>query len=206
MERSDTMTKKRDRWTLVLAGAAAGVLSLAGVALAAPAAEVTESNSASGQTRTMLIHKTATVTAIDHSARMLSIKTDDGEETSIDVPKEVKQFDSLAIGDKIDVDFYRSMAVSMAPSGSKPSMSERKGRMVDVGGGVRGREVSLSAEVVSVDPEANTVTFKGPKGNLNTVHVENAALQAKLPSLKPGQVVKVDWVEAVAASIQPAAK
>ena len=85
-------------------------------------------------------------------------------------------------------------------------MSERKGRMVDVGGGVRGREVKVSAEVVSVDPAANTVTFKGPKGNVETVHVENAANQAKLPSLKPGQVVQFDWVEAVAASIRPAAK
>jgi hypothetical protein len=190
---------------VVLAGAA-GVLSLAGVALAAPAGEVTESNTATGQTRTQLVHKTATVTAIDKGARTIAIKTDEGEETSVDVPKDVKQFDALAVGDKIDLDFYRSMAISMAPAGSKPSMSERKGRMVDVGGGVRGREVKVSAEVVSVDPAANTVTFKGPKGNVETVHVENAANQAKLPSLKPGQVVQFDWVEAVAASIRPAAK
>jgi hypothetical protein len=199
------MTKRHDTWMVVLAGAA-GVLSLAGVALAAPAGEVTESNTATGQTRTQLVHRTATVTAIDKSARTIAIKTDEGEETSVDVPKDVKQFDALAVGDKIDLDFYRSMAISMAPAGSKPSMSERKGRMVDVGGGVRGREVKVSAEVVSVDPAANTVTFKGPKGNVETVHVENAANQAKLPSLKPGQVVQFDWVEAVAASIRPAAK
>jgi hypothetical protein len=199
------MTKRHDTWMVVLAGAA-GVLSLAGVALAAPAGEVTESNTATGQTRTQLVHKTATVTAIDKGARTIAIKTDEGEETSVDVPKDVKQFDALAVGDKIDLDFYRSMAISMAPAGSKPSMSERKGRMVDVGGGVRGREVKVSAEVVSVDPAANTVTFKGPKGNVETVHVENAANQAKLPSLKPGQVVQFDWVEAVAASIRPAAK
>jgi hypothetical protein len=199
------MTKRHDTWMVVLAGAA-GVLSLAGVALAAPAGEVTESNTATGQTRTQLVHKTATVTAIDKGARTIAIKTDEGEETSVDVPKDVKQFDALAVGDKIDLDFYRSMAISMAPAGSKPSMSERKGRMVDVGGGVRGREVKVSAEVVSVDAAANTVTFKGPKGNVETVHVENAANQAKLPSLKPGQVVQFDWVEAVAASIRPAAK
>ena len=85
------------------------------------------------------------------------------------------------------------MAVSMAPSGSKPSMSERKGRMVDVGGGVRGREVSISAEVVSVDPAANTVTFKGPKGNMRTVNVQNAALQAKLTVAQagPGRPVRL---------------
>jgi hypothetical protein len=36
--------------------------------------------------------------------------------------------------------------------------------------------------------------------------VENAANQAKLSSLKPGQVVQFDWVEAVAASIRPSEK
>jgi cold shock CspA family protein len=82
-------------------------------------------------------------------------------------------------------------------------VSERKGRAVDVGGGIRGREVMISAEVVAVDPGANTVTFKGPHGNLRTVHVADSALQAKLPSLKPGQVVQFDYVQATAAAIRP---
>src|SRR5579871_1091502 len=83
---------------------------------------------------------------------------------------------------------------------------ERRGRQLDVGGGLRGRELSVSAEVVSVDPSADIVTFRGPKGNLRTVHVENAAMQAKLPTLKPGQVVQFDYTEAVAASIRPSAE
>jgi hypothetical protein len=200
------MTKRQDRWIVVLAGTAVGLLSLASVALAAPAAEESETNTAHGQTRTQLVHKTATVTGMNHSARTVSIKTDDGEETTVEVPEGVKEFDKMVTGDKVDLDYYQSMAVSLAPSGSKPSMSERRGRMVDVGGGLRGREMTLSAEVVSVDAAANTVVFKGPKGNLRTVHVESPALQAKLPSLKPGQVVQFEYVEAVAASIRPAAK
>jgi hypothetical protein len=82
-------------------------------------------------------------------------------------------------------------------------MTERRGRAVDMGGGVRGREVTMTAEVVSVDPSANIVTFKGPKGNLRTVHVQNPTLQEKLPSLKPGQVVQFDYTQATAASIKP---
>jgi len=204
------MTKRQNRVMVVVAGAAAGFLSLAGamtsVSRAAPEVEQSETNSAQGQTRSQLVHTTATVTKIDKGTRMLSIKTESGEDTTVEVPPAVKQFDKLAVGDKIDLDYYRSMTVSLAPSSSKPAMSERKGRMVDVGGGVRGREVTMTAEVVSVDPAANTVTFKGPKGNIRTVNVMSPALQAKLPSLKPGQVVQFDWVEAVAASIQPAAK
>ncbi len=39
-----------------------------------------------------------------------------------------------------------------------------------------------------------------------TVNVQDPALQAKLPSLKPGQVVQFDYIEAVAADIRPASK
>jgi len=198
------MSKRSNRWNLILAGVAGGFLSVAGVASAEPSNQVTETNSAAGQTRSQLVHTTATVSKIDHGNRELTLKMQGGEEMPLQVPTEVKGFDALQVGSKVDVDYYRSWTVSMAPTGSKPTMNERRGRMVDEGGGVRGREVSLSAEVVAVDPAANTVTFKGPKGNLRTINVQSPALQEKLSSLKPGQVVQFDWVEAVAASIKPA--
>jgi hypothetical protein len=131
------------------------------------------------------------------------LKAEDGTETTVNVPSDVKAFDTLKKGDKVDIDYYESLAVSLAPTGSKPSVSERHGRAVDMGGGVRGREIMVTAEVVSVDPSANTVTFKGPKGNIRTVHVGNPTLQEKLPNLKPGQVVQFDYTQATAASIRP---
>ena len=146
------------------------------------------------------------MTSINHGARSATIKTEDGEETSVQVPADVKAFDTMKVGDKVDIAYYRSFAVSMAASGSKPSMSEHQERQVDLGGGVKGREISVSAEVLSVNPSENTVTFKGPKGSLKTIHVEDTALQAKLPSLKPGQVVQFDYINAVVTSIRPAAE
>jgi cold shock CspA family protein len=197
------MLKHTNKWNVILAGVAGGVISLAGVAKAAPAGEESEVNAPGGQTRTRLVHTTATVTGMNHATRTADIKTADGEETTVEVPEAVKAFDDMKTGDKVDIDYYQSLAISLAPSGTKPSSSERRGRQVNVGGGLRGREITVSAEVVSVDPAADTVTFKGPKGNLRTVHVENSALQAKLPNLKPGQVVQFDYSEAVAASIRP---
>lgn len=198
------MLKRTNKWNVILAGVAGGMLSLASVASAGPAGEESEVNTPGGQTRTKLVHTTATVTGVNHGTRTAYIKTAEGEETAVHVPEAVKEFEHLKTGDKVDIDFYESMAISLAPTGTKPSASERRGRQLDVGGGLRGREVSVSAEVVSVDPSTNTVSFKGPKGNVKTVHVENSALQAKLPSLKPGQVVQFDYNEAVAASIRPA--
>ncbi len=196
---------KLNKWMLI-AGVAGGSLltGMLGTAGAAPTTETTESSSAKGHEQSQLTHMTATVTAIDRSDRSVTLKSENGDEGTINVPSDVKAFDKLKTGDKIDVDYYDSLAVSLAPSGSKPTMSERRGRSVDMGGGVRGREIMVTAEVVSVDSSANTVTFKGPKGNLRTIHVDNPTLQEKLPSLKPGQVVQFDYTQATAASIRPA--
>ena len=198
------MTKKTNKWMSAVAGVAGGMLTLqmAGAVRAAPGMEESVTNTPTGQTRTQLVHAVATVKGINRTDRSVILKKDDGEETTVHVPEAVKGFDTLKMGDKVDVDYYESLAISMAPTGTKPSMSERKGAAVDVGGGIRGREMKMSAEVVSVDPAANTVTFKGPKGNMRTVYVADPANQQKLTSMKPGQVVQFDYTEAVAATIR----
>ena len=193
-----------NKWMLI-AGMAGGALMTAflGSAAAAPTTETSESATANGHERSQLTHVTAMVTAIDRTARTVTLKSEDGRESTINVPNDVKAFDKLKDGDKVDIDYYESLAISLAPTGAKPTASERHGRAVDMGGGVRGREVMVTAEVVSVDSSANTVTFKGPNGNLRTIHVANPTLQEKLPSLKPGQVVQFDYTQATAASIRP---
>jgi cold shock CspA family protein len=202
------MTKQTNKWMSAVAGLAGGMLTLqiGGAVRAAPGMEQSVTNTATGQTRTQLVHAVATVKGINRSDRSVILKKDDGEETTVHVPEGVKGFDTLKMGDKVDVDYYESLAISMAPTGTKPSMSERKGAAVDVGGGIKGREMSMSAEVVSVDPGANTVTFKGPKGNMRTVYVADPANQQKLASLRPGQVVQFEYTEAVAATIRPSSR
>jgi Cu/Ag efflux protein CusF len=155
-----------------------------------------------------LQHTTGTITSIDKSSRMVGLKTDEGENVSVEVPSDVKAFDKLKKGDKVDLDYYQSLAVSMLPPGTKPSASEKtmRSRNAAAASGMQGREVNVSAEVVSVDPAANKVTFKGPRGQLKTITVEDPQMQAKLPNLKPGQVVQFTYTEALAAAIRPASK
>jgi hypothetical protein len=184
----------------------AGVLLWSGAALAAPGVETTEVNSAKGQTRSQLVHTSASIVGIDNTDRSVLLKMDDGSQSWVHVPESVNTFERVKMGDKVDVDFYRSMAISIAPAGTKPSMSATQVGAVDLAAGIRSREYNFSATVVSVDAAADTVTFKGPKGRIATVTVQSPALQAKLPTLKPGQVVQFDYTEAVAADLRPAAK
>jgi hypothetical protein len=152
-------------------------------------------------------HETVVVTGIDRSTRNATLQNAEGEKRTVKVPSDVKAFDTLKVGDRIDIDYYESMAVSMMPPGTKPSMSERTSgsRMGEGGGAMGSRETTVSAEILNVDLAANKVTFKGPKGQAKTITVADPAMQKKLPGLKPGQVVQFTYTEAIAASIRPAA-
>jgi hypothetical protein len=200
------MNTRRNKWTGILAAAGAELLLLGGVALAAPAIEGSQITTSKGQVRSELIHASASIIGIDKGERSVFLKSDDGTQRWVKVPESVKSFDKLKMGDRVDIDFYQSLAISMDPAGTKPTTSEKEVGAFDLGAGIEGRELKVSASVISVDPQANLVTFKGPKGKLRTIHVEDAAMQAKLPSLMPGRVVQFDYTEAVAADIRPAAK
>jgi Cu/Ag efflux protein CusF len=164
----------------------------------APSTTTTTERGAGTTTQTQTTHATGVVSAIDKNARKVTVKTSDGD-TDIQVPADVKEFDKLKVGDRIDVDYAESIAVAMAPKGTKPNEMER----MATAPGAAGREITVTAEVIKVDPAANKVTFKGPGGKRKTVTVDDPGLQAKLPSLKKGQVVMFQYTEAVAAAIQP---
>jgi len=149
-------------------------------------------------------HETVVVTSIDRTHRTVTLQNSDGDVKTIDVPAEVKSYDTLKVGDKIDIDYQESIALSMLPTGTKPTASESSStNRLAKGVGATSREMTVSATIISVDPKKNKVTFKGPRGNVRTVSVEDPDMQARLPALKVGQVVQITYTEAMVMSIRP---
>lgn len=150
--------------------------------------------------------ETFVVSGIDRAKRSVTLTNAEGERNTMSVPSDVKAYETLKVGDRVDVDYQESLAVSLAPTGTKPSMTEKVvgSPMGANSPGGAAREMQISAEVISVDAANNKVTFKGPKGNRKTVTVSDPALQRKLTNLKPGQVVQFTYTEAMAAGIRPA--
>lgn len=185
-------------WAAAIFGA---TFSIGAVGRADSTSEVQTKNGAA-----RVVRKTAKVTGIDTSERVLTLQTSDGQTNAVKVPPEIKSFDQVKVGDSVDVEYYEGIAVSMLPPGSKPSMSQRQTRSVAAGSGANvADETTVSAEILAVDLGQNIVSFRSPNGT-RTVQVRDPRLQHLLLSLKPGQVVQVTYRQATAASLRPAAR
>jgi Cu/Ag efflux protein CusF len=196
-------TKKRH----LLASIGSGALALALSASPAFAQGGSDQAGMPSSARSATVHASGTITGIDKSSRIVTIKTDTGELRSFQVPSEVSGFDKLKKGDKVAADYTESIAVAMQPKGTKLTASERAAATkTGAGMGGAGKQITISAEVISVDAANNTVTLKGPKGNVETIDVKDPENQAKLPSIKPGQVMQFTYTEAVAVAVTPQGK
>lgn len=191
--------------TAIVIGMVAGLLT-GGFYVARAHADEGMVQKTSPTSASRMTSETFVVSGIDRSKRTVTLTNAEGERNTMSVPSDVKAYDNLKVGDRVDVDYQESLAVSLAPTGTKPSMVEKSvgSPMGANSPGGAARELQISAEVISVDAENNKVTFKGPKGNRKTITVQDPALQRKLPNLKPGQVVQFTYTEAIAAGIRPA--
>ena len=151
------------------------------------------------------MHETVVVSGIDRALRTVTLANAEGDSRTVGVPPDMKAFDTLKVGDHVDVDYYESIGIALMPAGAKASMTETTtgGRTADPGGAAVGRQITATVEVVGVDEVMNRVTFKGPKGNMRTVTVYDPAMQKKLTNLQPGQMVQLTYREAIAASLKP---
>jgi hypothetical protein len=163
--------------------------------------------SATGPATARRLHETVVVSAIDRPALTVTLLNAEGEPRTVGVPPGMRSFDTLKVGDHVDVDYYESIGLALMPTGAKTSMTETTtgGRAAEMGTASVGRQITATVEVIGVDEVMNRVTFKGPKGNVRTVTVYDPAIQKKLTSLKPGEKVQITYREALAASIKPTA-
>jgi hypothetical protein len=61
-----------------------------------------------------------TVEAIDHSSRVLTLKDEDGDFVTIDVPADAKRFPEIKVGDKITATYYDNVTVRLKKPGEAP--------------------------------------------------------------------------------------
>ena len=148
---------------------------------------------------------TVTVEKVDTANRKLMLKDAEGDSMTVRVPEDVK-LEEIKKGDRVNVDYYETLAVSMkkAEKGAKPSMRETTTAQREPGkmpGGMAARQITATALITEVDTANNDITIKGPKGEMHTINVD-PEMKQDLAKLKKGDMVEVTFTEAVAISVE----
>ncbi len=150
----------------------------------------------------------AQVLGVDKATRTLSLKGPKGDVVDIVAGGDVRNFDQIKVGDSVVVRYLEALTLELrktrAAQGDVVVKEEAaKARPGERPAAAGARQVSLIAEVVAVDPQKSTISLKGPKGRVVTLKVQNAD-QFKV--VKQGDQVDVTYTEALALSVEPAAK
>jgi plastocyanin len=176
--------------TLVVLAAS---LALTQVARAQPAPE--------GET----IELTATIEAIDHTARLVSLKDKDGDIETIYCGPEIKRFDELKVGDTVTFRYYDSIVYNIRkpgqPSGLPKTSGERQ--VVRHEGGKPGATVSrqetATVTVSALDAKVPSVTVLKEDGDKATFKVKD---KKSLENVKVGDKVEITYTQALLISVK----
>ena len=184
--------------------AAAAVAMVACPAFSQPQTSVVVTKGAESATVTGTKTVTAKVVAIDSTTRTVALKDKKGRVVEVQVGEEARNFDQLKIGDVVTTEYRESMSLSLTKASGPRSASERTIEQRSAPGakpgGTIGREVTIMADVIAVNPKAETVTLKGPQGNTVEVIVQDPE---QMKNIRKGDQVQVVYTEAVAISVTP---
>lgn len=147
---------------------------------------------------------TATVQAINVNERLVILGDDEGNVQVVEASPEVKNFDQIALGDEVRIEFFESVALFLGSPADKPVESETQvmhtAAKGDKPGMVAVDVLEVIATVVAIDKENMKVKLKGPDGNVVTVKVDPA--MGNLENIKVGDNIHARYTEALAISVQ----
>ena len=150
---------------------------------------------------------TATITAIDKATRDITLKGPKGNEVTLTAGPDVKNFDQLKVGDQVNVQYVEALTVELKKGGGMAvARTDSTGAAGAKPGakpaGVVGRQVTIVADVVDVNPAKQSITLKGPNRTVDLVVADPA--QFKL--IAKGDQVEAKYTQALAITVEPAAK
>ena len=146
---------------------------------------------------------TATVEAVDHETRVVTLRREDGTTVTFTASDEARNLDQVAVGDIVTAEYIESVEiVVMENNGAEPTDANlgalarsEKGEMPGMAA-VETRIVTATVEEINI--EANTFKLKGPDGSINEYVSRNPE---NLKRAAVGDLVVMKFTEALAISV-----
>jgi len=150
---------------------------------------------------------TATIVAIDKATRDVTLKGPKGNEVTVTAGPDVKNFDKMNVGDQVNAEYVEALTLELKKGGGmKVERTEETAKVGAKPGaqpsGAVGRQITVVADVVGLDPATQTVTLKGPKRTIELPIRD----PEQFKRIAKGDQVEATYTQAVALSVEPAAK
>ena len=151
----------------------------------------------------------ATVETVDQQKRMVLLRGPTGALLTVHAGPEVRNLAQVKPGDQVVVRYAEAVAARIVRRGDPAPESTTSVARAAPGERPAGLVVDNVRERVRIEginPANGTVAFIGPDRVPRTVAVRQPAMRDFLGTLKVGDEVEVTFTEAVAVSVEPAAR
>jgi hypothetical protein len=153
-----------------------------------------------------VISSAATVTAIDHRNRQVTLRFPDGRTHTVQVDPAVRNLEQVRRGDEVIATYYESVAVHVRRAGTaEPGVTtDAAVARAEPGqrpAGAMAATTTVTATVVAVDRKHHTIDLRGPEGNVRTVDVQHPE---QLAHVKVGDLVELRVTQALAIQVEKA--
>ena len=150
-----------------------------------------------------VISETFTIEAIDHGARIVTLKDKDGNYDEIVCGPEVQRFDALKVGDKVTFRYHESVVSAIhKPTPGAPAKPATSGAITrtpgTTPGGTIAQQMTVVVTIAAIDAKTPAVTITNDKGQKMSFKVENAK---NLEGYKVGDKVEITYTQALAVSV-----
>ena len=150
----------------------------------------------------------ATVTAIDHTTRLVTLKKSDGEVIQTMASPEVKRLAEIKVGDTVTAKYSENLILRVMKPGEAGINSATGG--VAAGTGARPSATvtaqrTITATITGIDPAVPSITLMGPAPE-KRVYTTKVADREALKQVKVGDRLDVTFAAAVLVSVDPPKK
>jgi hypothetical protein len=156
------------------------------------------------------VNAKAQVVAIDAQRRIVTLRGEDGGLRQVRAGEAARNFDQIAVGDTLQVHYRIGVLATLlpagetmrAPQGAAVAARAAKGEAPAAGAGVA---VSIRVKIESIDPSRDIVVFSTVSGELIAHRIGTDQGREFVRKLKIGDIVQLDYDEALGIAIEKVA-
>jgi Cu/Ag efflux protein CusF len=146
------------------------------------------------------VSKSATITAINQSTRVVTLKDEKGNVEDIRCGPEIARFNELKVGDVVTFSYHAAVVYQIAKAGAATTAAGAdivRGQGVKPSGAVT-QQLKTTVTIESVDAAASSITVRTADGHSMTPRVQD---KKNLEGLKAGDKVEITFTEALMVTV-----